>query len=326
SECLARPCRRCAVSLGARYDAAAPAEEANERRGRVALASNVVDEALAGGDEPERLASSERPGTRPQQIEALGPKPPKAISRKGLVVEIWLVLGLSLGADAVYAVLGLAQSLTAGPALKAQTAVVNASAGTNSSLLNLAYELVGIAAALVPVALVVYLLFRSGESTANIGLDTVGIGKETLWGAALAAGVGGAGLALYLGAYHAGMSLNVVPTNLPPVWWRIPVLVLAAVENGVLEEVVVCGYLLHRLRQLQWGAGRSLVTSALLRGSYHLYQGFGGFLGNAAMGLLFGRLFQRKGRLLRLILAHSLIDTGAFVGYVLLHGHVSWLP
>ena len=59
---------------------------------------------------------------------------------------------------------------------------------------------------------------------------------------------------------------------------------------------------------------------------YHLYQGFGGFLANAAMGLLFGRLFQHKGRLVRLVLAHSLIDAGAFVGYVMLHGHVSWLP
>ena len=138
--------------------------------------------------------------------------------------------------------------------------------------------------------------------------------------------VGGAGLALYLGAYHAGLNVRVVPTNLPATWWRIPVLVLAAVQNGTLEEVVVCGYLLHRLRQLQWGDGRSLITSAVLRGAYHLYQGFGGFVGNAVMGLLFGRLYQRQGRLLRLVLADSLIDTGAFVGYVLLRSRVSWLP
>jgi membrane protease YdiL (CAAX protease family) len=180
--------------------------------------------------------------------------------------------------------------------------------------------------ALVPVALVIYLLYRSGESTSSIGLDGVGLGKEALWGAALAAGVGGIGLALYIGAYHAGLSVNVVPTNLPAVWWRIPVLVLVAVQNGVLEEVVVCGYLLHRLAQLQWTEGRALVTSSVIRGSYHLYQGFGGFLGNAAMGLLFGRLYQRRSRLARLVIAHSLIDTGAFVGYVLLRSRVSWLP
>jgi uncharacterized protein len=27
-----------------------------------------------------------------------------------------------------------------------------------------------------------------------------------------------------------------------------------------------------------------------------------------------------------MIIAHTLIDTGAFVGYATLHGHVSWLP
>jgi membrane protease YdiL (CAAX protease family) len=222
--------------------------------------------------------------------------------------------------------LDLVRSLTASAPLRSQNAVINASAVPNRSILNLAYQLAGIAVAVVPVALVVYLLVRSGEPVSNIGLDTRRLGRETAWGGVLAAVVGGAGLALYLGAYHAGLNVRVVPTNLPAAWWRIPVLVLAAVQNGVLEEVVVCGYLLHRLRQLQWGDGRSLMVSALLRGAYHLYQGFGGFLGNAAMGLLFGRLYQRQGRLVRLVLAHSLIDTGAFVGYVLLRSRVSWLP
>ncbi|MGA2208449.1 MAG: CPBP family intramembrane glutamic endopeptidase [Acidimicrobiales bacterium] len=285
-----------------------------------------MSEALIGDEGSEPLASAEPLGAARHRTETPAPGLPPTLTRKALVIEIWLVLGLSLGADAVYAVLALVNSLSIGVPLRSQSTVINSSAGANSSLLNLAYALVGIAVALVPVALVVYLLSRSGESSASIGLDTRRLRREIGWGAALAAGVGGAGLALYLGAYHAGLSVNVVPTNLPAVWWRIPVLVLAAVQNGVLEEVVVCGYLLHRLGQLQWGENRALATSSVIRGSYHLYQGFGGFLGNAVMGLLFGRLFQRQGRLLRLIVAHSLIDTGAFVGWVLLHGHVSWLP
>ncbi|HUC36773.1 MAG TPA: CPBP family intramembrane glutamic endopeptidase [Acidimicrobiales bacterium] len=236
------------------------------------------------------------------------------------------MLGLSLGASALYAVLSLVGSLTAGPPLRAQSAVINSSVAPHRSLLDLAYQLVGIAVALVPVALVVYLLVRSGDSASSIGIDRSRLGRETIWGAGLALVVGGAGLALYLGAYHAGFDVRVVPTNLPAVWWRIPVLVLASVQDGLLEEVVVCGYLLHRLRQLSWGEGRSLFTSAAIRGSYHLYQGFGGFLGNAAMGLVFGRLFQRQGRLVRLVLAHALVDTGAFVGYVLLRSRVSWIP
>ncbi len=287
-----------------------------------AVASAGVSEALIGGEEPEVPPSSERSGVPEQLAESPGATRPATVGRRALVAEVWLVLALSLGADAVYALLALWNSLTVGVPLRAQSAVINSSAGANSSLLNLAYALVGIVVALVPVVLVVYLLFRSGESASSIGLDTARLRREIVWGTSLAAGVGGAGLALYIGAYHAGLSVNVVPTNLPAVWWRIPVLVLAAVQNGVLEEVVVCGYLLHRLGQLQWGEGRSLGTSAVIRGTYHLYQGFGGFLGNAVMGLLFGRLYQREGRLVRLILAHSLIDTGAFVGYVLLRGHV----
>jgi membrane protease YdiL (CAAX protease family) len=110
------------------------------------------------------------------------------------------------------------------------------------------------------------------------------------------------------------------------VWWRIPVLVLSALQNATLEEVLVAGYLLHRLRQLGWSDNRALVLSAVLRGSYHLYQGLGGFAGNAIMGLIFGRLYQRWGRAMPLLIAHTLMDTVAFVGYAELAGRVSWLP
>ena len=64
---------------------------------------------------------------------------------------------------------------------------------------------------------------------------------------------------------------------------------------------------------------------ALLRGAYHLYQGWGAGLGNAAMGLVFGYAWQRTGRLWPLVIAHGVIDTVAFVGYILLASHLSWL-
>lgn len=65
--------------------------------------------------------------------------------------------------------------------------------------------------------------------------------------------------------------------------------------------------------------------SALIRGAYHLYQGFGGFLGNLVMGLVFGLVYRRTGRVGPLIVAHTLLDVVAFVGYALLRGHLSWL-
>ena len=45
-----------------------------------------------------------------------------------------------------------------------------------------------------------------------------------------------------------------------------------------------------------------------------------------AMGVLFGRLYQRWGRVGPLVVAHTLIDVAAFVGHAALAGHVSWLP
>ena len=145
-------------------------------------------------------------------------------------------------------------------------------------------------------------------------------------GALLAAVVGIPGLLLYLVAYQLGASATIVPSALPDVWWRIPVLVLSAAMNATLEEVVVVGYLLTRLRQLGVPTRVALAASAVLRGSYHLYQGFGGFVGNGIMGLLFGWFFLRTRRVMPLIVAHTILDVVSFVGYATLADHVSWLP
>ena len=133
------------------------------------------------------------------------------------------------------------------------------------------------------------------------------------------------GLGLYLVARAIGLSAEVVPSELTDTWWRIPVLVLAAFANGWAEEVIVVGYLLTRLDQLQVGPGAGVIWSSLLRGAYHLYQGFGAGLGNIAMGLVFGTAWRRTGRLWPLIVAHGLIDSVAFVGYALLADQLPWL-
>ena len=114
--------------------------------------------------------------------------------------------------------------------------------------------------------------------------------------------------------------------NLPDIWWRIPVLLLSAAQNAILEETVVLGYLLSRLDRLGVRPSRAIAISAVIRGSYHLYQGAGAFIGNAVMGALFGVLYRRWRRVTPMIIAHFLIDAVAFVGYALLAGHVSWLP
>jgi membrane protease YdiL (CAAX protease family) len=240
------------------------------------------------------------------------------------VEEIWLVFALSLGASGVYALVRLIGDLTAGAALSTQVATLNGTQAPGRPWLDLTYQLLAILTGLIPVWLVSHFLRRGGETLRTIGLrpDRRQIGP----GLALAAIIGGAGLGLYLAARGLGANLTVVPEDLPDVWWRIPILILSAWQNALLEEVLVAAYLLHRLRGLGWSDDKALVTSALLRGSYHLYQGFGGFAGNAVMGLIFGRIWQRSRRTTSLVIAHATIDTVAFVGYALLRGKVSWLP
>jgi membrane protease YdiL (CAAX protease family) len=102
--------------------------------------------------------------------------------------------------------------------------------------------------------------------------------------------------------------------------------VLSALQDGILEEVLVVGYLLSRLRMLGISSASAVAISAVLRGSYHLYQGIGPFIGNVIMGVVFGTLFLRWRRTNPMIIAHTLINSVAFIGYTLLAGHVSWLP
>jgi len=242
------------------------------------------------------------------------------------VWEIVAVFAVSLGASGIYALVNLIGSLTARQSLSKQTAVLNGSMAPGRPLLDLTLQLLNVTLSLAPVLLVFYLLARAGEGPSAIGVDARQPGRDLARGVALAAVIGGAGLGLYLIAYHVGVELNVVAENLPDVWWRIPVLLLSAFQNAAVEEVVVLGYLLSRLDKLGVRPRWAIVISAVIRGSYHLYQGVGGFIGNAVMGALFGVLFRRWGRVMPMIIAHFLIDSVAFVGYAVLAGHVPWLP
>jgi membrane protease YdiL (CAAX protease family) len=248
------------------------------------------------------------------------------LPRRLLGWELVVVFAVSLGAAGLAALVQLIGSLTQAVPLARQHAVLIGSLAPGRPWLDLALQLTNIVITLAPVALVVYLLARSGETVGAIGLDRRSPRLDAVRGILLAAVIGGGGLLLYLAAFHLGLNLNVVPEQLPALWWRTPVLLADAAQNGILEEILVAGFLLHRLGQLGWSWPRAIAVSALLRGSYHLYQGFGGFAGNAVMGVIFGVLYRRWGRVMPLIVAHTLIDAVTFVGYAALHGRVSWLP
>jgi membrane protease YdiL (CAAX protease family) len=247
-------------------------------------------------------------------------------SRRQVTVEIWIVLGLSLGASAVYAFVDLLASLTANGGLAKATATLNVSQAPGRPWFDLTYQLLDIFSALVAVALVVHLIGRDYPHVFKLlGIDLSRPGLDAATGVGLAALIGIPGLGLYLAARAVHLSAKVVPAALPHIWWGIPILILSAIENAIREEVIVVGYLTIRLDQLGWRPRNTIIASALLRGSYHLYQGFGAFVGNAVMGVIFAYFYRRFGRVLPLIIAHSILDTVTFVGYDLFAKHLPFL-
>lgn len=250
-------------------------------------------------------------------------EPPAApvLSRGNLRVEILIVLGVSLGASALYAILRLADILSRGPLEEAQ-ANLNTSA-SEREYIDLASQLLDIGLALVPVALALYLLNRDrleGQATAHvrIGLDGRRPVADLAWGVVLFLAMGLGTLFVYWAGRSLGITAAISTNNLGDYWWTVPVLVLAAVKNGVLEQVIVVGYLFDRLRRLGFSPLAIVVSTALLRGSYHLYQGVGPFVGNVVMGLVFGWFYLKDGRIAPLVVAHSLLDVTGYLAPELL--------
>jgi len=291
------------------------------------------------------------------------------VARRRLVVEVWIVLGLSLARSGVYSVIVLIDRYTASTALGDQTATLNPSQ-SDRPWLDVLYQAYSIAAPLVAVALALYLLAPTMRGAARrIGLDLTRPGRDVGVGVALAAAIGLPGLAFYALGRALGLTVQVQPAGLDATWWTVPVLVASAVQAGLLEEVVAVGYLSERLRELRcsslrsstpsigsadqtglvgsrldrvWGVPAIVAASALLRGSYHLYQGVGPGIGNVVMGVVFAwwynrsrgeqserarsadpievgdrREHQRTRRVMPLVVAHAVMDTVVFVGYPL---------
>ena len=246
-------------------------------------------------------------------LEAIAERRGRALLRW----EVGIVLGLSLGQSAVYSIFTIVQRLAAPTPLKDQSAQLNPSQ-SSTEWVNFTYQMLDIVFSLMAVALVVYLLWnpvRTGFR--RIGLDWSHPWRDLAGGATLLAVIGVPGLALYALGRAIGITVDVQASPLDQYWWTVPVLLLSAVRAALQEEVIMIGYLFARLKQLGWSSWWVIVASALVRGSYHLYQGIGPFLGNGAMGVVFGWCYRRWGRTAPLVVAHSLLDIVSFVGYPL---------
>lgn len=237
--------------------------------------------------------------------------------RRRLTWEIWIVLAVTVGQSALYSVLSLVRKLLAPVPLGSQQTQVNPSRDAQA-VWDVVYQLLAVFFALALVALVVYLLWEPGSSALRrIGLDFTHFGGDLGRGVLLAAVIGLPGLALYAAGRALGITVAVVASPLDAAWWTVPLLVLSALRAGLTEEVIFIGYLFDRLRRLGWNDWSIILTSAALRGAYHAYQGFGAIIGNVVMGIVFGWCYRRWGRVMPLVIAHTILDIVAFVGYPL---------
>src|SRR5690625_7237803 len=157
-------------------------------------------------------------------------------ARRRLTAEVWIVLGLSLGQSGVYALVNLIAKLTRDTPLSEQTSSLNVSR-SDRPWLDLLYQALSLGFAIIPVLLALYLLSSHGRSAVRrIGFDLAVPGRDLAFGVGLAAVIGIPGLGVYLLGHALVLNTAIAASALNDHWWTIPVLILAAVKNGVLEE------------------------------------------------------------------------------------------
>lgn len=238
------------------------------------------------------------------------------MNTRRLRYEVALVLVLTFGMAGLRSIFTLIDALSA--PLNTQSVTLNAPRAT-AAWLDFALQLCGAATIMTWGLLALFLLGERLEKPR---------GADFSWGVGLAALIGIPGLGFYYAAVHLGLSKEVIPSTLEH-FWTIPVLLLFSFAHAFAEEIVVVKWLSTRLNQLGHGLIFTLVVSALLRGSYHLYQGVSAGIGNVIMGLIYGWFYlrYRPTSIWPLIIGHFLIDAVAFVGYTLatmLNINVSW--
>jgi membrane protease YdiL (CAAX protease family) len=245
------------------------------------------------------------------------PAPLDHAERVKLRWEIGIVLAVSVGQAALYSVLALVRALLRPAPLGDQQTQLNPSRD-QAAFWDVLYQLLSVFFGLALVALVIYLLWEPGSNALRrIGLDFRGFGRDAGRGILLALAIGVPGLALYAIGRALGITVQVQASPLDAAWWTVPLLLLAALRAGLTEEVIFIGYLFDRLRRLGWGWWSIILTTAALRGAYHAYQGIGPIIGNFVMGVVFGWCYRRWGRVMPLVIAHTVIDIVAFIGYPL---------
>ncbi len=160
------------------------------------------------------------------------------------------------------------------------------------------------------VALVMFFVWRSGESLGSIGWNVgagfreVLVGVVFFWPSAVATSV----LAGWL--ERLGLSGGAVsPTFLTPAGsWEVALGVVLVAVVAVAEETIFRGYLLLRLAPFTRGAGVAVVVSSVIFALGHGYEGGAGMVSVGMLGALYAAVYLWRRSLVAPIVMHFMQD------------------
>lgn len=258
-----------------------------------------------------------RPGTSrpPAAPRAEGVPAPQ---RRRLVAELLIVLGVFPLPYALGAILVLVEAAL-GEGSGQRTPVLIAGHAAAS----FPFEVAEVLLPFIGAALVWYLLSLRGpfgtrwqDGDGEGGLKAIGLDFSSLRGdlafvivvfvlCELLPIVGGA-LLLHAAGVH-----GISPSTSSGPRYYVSLDFLNSFVSGTVEEIVVLGFLVRRLEQLRLPTWAVVLLAVVVRGSYHLYYGWG-VLPILAWAAVTAVLYLRYRRLLPFIITHVIWDASIF--------------
>ena len=166
------------------------------------------------------------------------------------------------------------------------------------------------------VSLVLYFIWRNGETFSSIGCTWHKGWREIALGLALFLPlIYGIGLLQSL-LRKAGLSFMQAPPSylVPDGTWQIVLAFAFLMVVAISEEVIFRGYLILRFRALLDNRTAALLLSSAIFSIGHGYQQSGGVIAVGILGLVFGMVYLWRGNLLAPMVMHFLQN---FLGVIL---------
>ena len=161
---------------------------------------------------------------------------------------------------------------------------------------------------------ILYIIYQIDEPLGNFGLPKIQPIKDFLWGLSIFI-ISYVLLSIFLTIVYPvitflGVSADTDTFNAifqkPKTSLGVILLIIGMILNGFAEEFVMRGYLIARLKKLFNSSIFSIVISAIIFASYHIYQPIGGIVGVFGFGIIYGIIYCKIRKVWPLAVAHSI--------------------